>query len=133
MKRPVGLQIRSAPGEVASKIMAHFGKRLREWMEQRGVGLVDIAQALQISYTYVAFLGKDKPYGRLLSPENAVALAEFLRIDPDAIFAAMGQINPFLAEEVPAEVLEEELIQLHKNLRDRLKEIELEKREAKRK
>ncbi len=101
-------------------------------MEQRGVGLVDIAQALQISYTYVAFLGKDKPYGRLLSPENAVALAEFLRIDPDAVFAAMGQINPYLAEELPAEILEEELLQLHRNLRDRLKEIEQEKRAAKR-
>ena len=83
--------------------------------------LVDLAHALRVSYSYVAFLGKDKPYGRLLSQENAMLSAEFLKIDPDEVFSAMGQINPYLLEDVPMEVLEEELLELHKRLRQRIK------------
>jgi len=67
-----------------------------------------------------------------LSPENAVALAEFLKIDPDEVFSAMGQINPYLAEKVPIEVLEAELLELHKRLRERIEEAEQEQRERKR-
>jgi len=84
------------------RIMGHFGKRLKEWMERKRVGLVDIAYHLRISYSYVAFLGKERPYGRMLSPENAVALAEFLEVDPDEVFSAMGQINPYLVEKFPS-------------------------------
>jgi len=120
MRKTLGLQFRAAPVELGERVLENFGKRLKEWMERRGVGLVDIAQHLRISYSYAAFLGKVKPYGRLLSPENAVALAEFLGISPDEVFAAMGQINPFLAEKVPMEVIEAELLELHKRLREYL-------------
>ena len=118
MKRPIGVQTRSLSPDVSMRIMGHFGKRLKEWMERKRVGLVDIAYHLRISYSYVAFLGKERPYGRMLSPENAVALAEFLEVDPDLVFSAMGQINPYLVEKVPVEVLEAELLQLHKRLRE---------------
>ena len=118
MKRPIGVQTRSLSPDVTMRIMGHFGKRLKEWMERKRVGLVDIAYHLRISYSYVAFLGKERPYGRMLSPENAVALAEFLEVDPDEVFSAMGQINPYLVEKVPVEVLEAELLQLHKRLRE---------------
>jgi len=118
MKRPIGVQTRSLSPDVSMRIMGHFGKRLKEWMERKRVGLVDIAYHLRISYSYVAFLGKERPYGRMLSPENAVALAEFLEVDPDEVFSAMGQINPYLVEKVPVEVLEAELLQLHKRLRE---------------
>jgi transcriptional regulator with XRE-family HTH domain len=118
--------------ELGDRILENFGKRLKEWMELRGVGLVDIAQNLGISYSYAAFLGKVKPYGRLLSPPNAVALAEFLDISPDEVFSAMCQINPYLAEKVPIEVLEAELLELHKRLRERIEEAEQEQRERKR-
>ena len=118
MKRPIGVQTRSLSPDVSMRIMGHFGKRLKEWMERKRVGLVDIAYHLRISYSYVAFLGKERPYGRMLSPENAVALAEFLEVDPDEVFSAMGQINPYLVENVPVEVLEAELLQLHKRLRE---------------
>lgn len=118
--KQIGVQIRMT-GDVADKITEHFGKRLKQWLEERKLGLVDIAEALGISYSYVAVLGKPRPYGRLLSPENAVVLAEFLRIDPDEVFSAMGQINPFLLEKVfellPVEILERELLNLHKRLR----------------
>jgi len=120
MRKTLGLQFRAAPVELGERVLENFGKRLKEWMERRGVGLVDIAQNLRISYSYAAFLGKVKPYGRLLSPENAAALAEFLGISPDEVFAAMGQINPFLAEKVPMEVIEAELLELHKRLREYL-------------
>jgi len=120
MRKTLGLQFRAAPLELGERVLENFGKRLKEWMERRGVGLVDIAQNLGISYSYAAFLGKVKPYGRLLSPENAAALAEFLGISPDEVFAAMGQINPFLAEKVPMEVLEAELLELHKHLREHI-------------
>ena len=120
MRKTLGLQFRAAPVELGERVLENFGRRLKEWMERRGVGLVDIAQNLRISYSYAAFLGKVKPYGRLLSPENAVALAEFLGISPDEVFAAMGQINPFLAEKVPMEVIEAELLELHKRLREYL-------------
>ena len=118
MKRPIGVQTRSLSPDVTMRIMGHFGKRLKEWMERKRVGLVDIAYHLRISYSYVAFLGKERPYGRMLSPENAVALAEFLEVDPDEVFSAMGQINPYLVEKVPVEVLEAELLELHKRLRE---------------
>jgi len=118
MKRPIGVQTRSLSPDVSMRIMGHFGKRLKEWMERKRVGLVDIAYHLRISYSYVAFLGKERPYGRMLSPENAVALAEFLEVDPDEVFSAMGQINPYLVEKVPVEVLEAELLELHKRLRE---------------
>jgi len=118
MKRPIGVQTRSLSPDVTMRIMGHFGKRLKEWMERKRVGLVDIAYHLRISYSYVAFLGKERPYGRMLSPENAVALAEFLGVDPDEVFSAMGQINPYLVEKVPVEVLEAELLELHKRLRE---------------
>jgi transcriptional regulator with XRE-family HTH domain len=124
MQKVLGLQFRGAPVELGERVLENFGKRLKEWMERRGVGLVDIAQNLGISYSYAAFLGKVKPYGRLLSPPNAVALAEFLEIDPDEVFSAMCQINPYLAEKVPIEVLEAELLELHKRLRERLGEKE---------
>jgi len=123
MKRPVGVQLRSVSPDVGMRIMGHFGKRLKEWMDRKRVGLVDIAYHLRISYSYVAFLGKEKPYGRMLSPANAVELAEFLGVDPDEVFSAMGQINPFLLEDIPPEWLEEELIELHKRLRGRLEEL----------
>jgi len=129
MRKTLGLQFRAAPADLGERVLENFGKRLKEWMERRGVGLVDIAQNLGISYSYVAFLGKVKPYGRLLSPENAVALAEFLDISPDEVFAAMGQINPYLAEKIPMEVLEAELIELHKRLRERVEEVESERHE----
>jgi transcriptional regulator with XRE-family HTH domain len=124
MQKVLGLQFRGAPVELGERVLENFGKRLKEWMERRGVGLVDIAQNLGISYSYAAFLGKVKPYGRLLSPPNAVALAEFLDISPDEVFSAMCQINPYLAEKVPIEVLEAELLELHKRLRERLGEKE---------
>jgi transcriptional regulator with XRE-family HTH domain len=129
MRKTLGLQFRGAPVELGDRILENFGKRLKEWMERREVGLVDIAQNLGISYSYAAFLGKVKPYGRLLSPENAVALAEFLDISPDEVFSAMCQINPYLAEKVPIEVLEAELLELHKRLRERIEEAEQEQRE----
>ncbi|MFZ8854520.1 MAG: helix-turn-helix domain-containing protein [Armatimonadota bacterium] len=132
MRKTLGLQFRGAPVELGDRILENFGKRLKEWMELREVGLVDIAQNLGISYSYAAFLGKVKPYGRLLSPENAVALAEFLKIDPDEVFSAMGQINPYLAEKVPIEVLEAELLELHKRLRERIEGAEQEQRERRR-
>jgi transcriptional regulator with XRE-family HTH domain len=124
MQKVLGLQFRGAPVELGERVLENFGKRLKEWMERREVGLVDIAQNLGISYSYAAFLGKVKPYGRLLSPENAVALAEFLDISPDEVFSAMCQINPYLAEKVPIEVLEAELLELHKRLREQLGEKE---------
>ena len=124
MQKVLGLQFRGAPVELGERVLENFGKRLKEWMERREVGLVDIAQNLGISYSYAAFLGKVKPYGRLLSPPNAVALAEFLDISPDEVFSAMCQINPYLAEKVPIEVLEAELLELHKRLRERLGEKE---------
>jgi transcriptional regulator with XRE-family HTH domain len=124
MQKVLGLQFRGLPVELGDRILENFGKRLKEWMERRGVGLVDIAENLGISYSYAAFLGKVKPYGRLLSPPNAVALAEFLDISPDEVFSAMCQINPYLAEKVPIEVLEAELLELHKRLRERLGEKE---------
>lgn len=114
--RTVGIQVRSVPA-VATKITEHFGKRLKQWMERQGVGLVDVAEALGISYSYVAVLGKPRPYGRLLSPKHAEMLAEFLQVDPDEVFSAMGQINPTLIEEIDPEILERELLQLHKRLR----------------
>ena len=117
MKRPIGVHLRNVPDDVAMKIMGHFGKRLKEWMDRKRMGLVDIAYHLRISYSYVAFLGKEKPYGRLLSPQNAVLLAEFLEVDPDEVFSAMGQINPYLLEKVSPEALEQELLELHKRLR----------------
>jgi transcriptional regulator with XRE-family HTH domain len=132
MQKILGLQFRGAPVELGNRILENFGKRLKEWMELRKVGLIDIAQNLGISYSYAAFLGKVKPYGRLLSPENAVALAEFLEIDPDEVFSAMCQINPYLAEKVPIEVLEAELLELHKRLRERIEEAEQEQHERKR-
>ncbi len=132
MQRVLGLQFRGAPVELGDRILGNFGKRLKEWMERRGVGLVDIAENLGISYSYAAFLGKVKPYGRLLSPPNAVALAEFLGIDPDEVFSAMCQINPYLAEKVPIEVLEAELLELHRRLRERIEGAEKEQRERKR-
>jgi transcriptional regulator with XRE-family HTH domain len=132
MQKVLGLQFRGAPVELGERVLENFGKRLKEWMERREVGLVDIAQNLGISYSYAAFLGKVKPYGRLLSPPNAVALAEFLDISPDEVFSAMCQINPYLAEKVPIEVLEAELLELHKRLRERIEEAEQEQRERKR-
>jgi transcriptional regulator with XRE-family HTH domain len=132
MRKTLGLQFRGAPVELGDRILENFGKRLKEWMERREVGLVDIAQNLGISYSYAAFLGKVKPYGRLLSPENAVALAEFLDISPDEVFSAMCQINPYLAEKVPIEVLEAELLELHKRLRERIEGAEQEQRERRR-
>jgi hypothetical protein len=93
-------------------------------MDRKRMGLVDIAYHLRISYSYVAFLGKEKPYGRLLSPQNAVLLAELLEVDPDEVFSAMGQINPYLLEKVSPEVLERELLELHKRLRAEVKEEE---------
>jgi transcriptional regulator with XRE-family HTH domain len=132
MRKTLGLQFRGAPVELGERVLENFGKRLKEWMERREVGLVDIAQNLGISYSYAAFLGKVKPYGRLLSPPNAVALAEFLDISPDEVFSAMCQINPYLAEKVPIEVLEAELLELHKRLRERIEEAEQEQRERKR-
>jgi len=117
MKRPIGVHLRNVPDDVAMKIMGHFGKRLKEWMDRKRMGLVDIAYHLRISYSYVAFLGKEKPYGRLLSPQNAVLLAELLEVDPDEVFSAMGQINPYLLEKVSPEALEQELLELHKRLR----------------
>jgi transcriptional regulator with XRE-family HTH domain len=129
MQKVLGLQFRGAPVELGERVLENFGKRLKEWMERREVGLVDIAQNLGISYSYAAFLGKVKPYGRLLSPPNAVALAEFLDISPDEVFSAMCQINPYLAEKVPIEVLEAELLELHKRLRERIEEAEQEQRE----
>jgi transcriptional regulator with XRE-family HTH domain len=131
MQKVLGLQFRGAPVELGERVLENFGKRLKEWMERREVGLVDIAQNLGISYSYAAFLGKVKPYGRLLSPPNAVALAEFLDISPDEVFSAMCQINPYLAEKVPIEVLEAELLELHKRLRERLGEEEREDSERK--
>jgi hypothetical protein len=116
MKRPIGVHLRHVPDDVAMQIMGHFGKRLKEWMDRKRMGLVDI------SYSYVAFLGKEKPYGRLLSPQNAVLLAELLEVDPDEVFSAMGQINPYLLEKVSPEVLERELLKLHKRLRAEVKE-----------
>jgi hypothetical protein len=121
MKRPIGVHLRNVPDDVAMRIMGHFGKRLKEWMDRKRMGLVDIAYHLRISYSYVAFLGKEKPYGRLLSPQNAVLLAELLEVDPDEVFSAMGQINPYLLEKVPPEVLERELLELHKRLRAEIK------------
>jgi transcriptional regulator with XRE-family HTH domain len=132
MQKVLGLQFRGAPVELGDRILENFGKRLKEWMERRGVGLVDIAESLGISYSYAAFLGKVKPYGRLLSPPNAVALAEFLDISPDEVFSAMCQINPYLAEKVPIEVLEAELLELHKRLRERIEGAEQEQRERRR-
>jgi transcriptional regulator with XRE-family HTH domain len=132
MQKVLGLQFRGAPVELGERVLENFGKRLKEWMERREVGLVDIAQNLGISYSYAAFLGKVKPYGRLLSPPNAVALAEFLDISPDEVFSAMCQINPYLAEKVPIEVLEAELLELHKRLRERIEEAEQEQRERRR-
>jgi transcriptional regulator with XRE-family HTH domain len=132
MRKTLGLQFRGAPVELGERVLENFGKRLKEWMERREVGLVDIAQNLGISYSYAAFLGKVKPYGRLLSPPNAVALAEFLDISPDEVFSAMCQINPYLAEKVPIEVLEAELLELHKRLRERIEEAEQEQRERRR-
>jgi len=41
----------------------------------------------------------------------------------------MGQINPYLAEKIPMEVLEAELIELHKRLRERVEEVESERHE----
>lgn len=90
MRREIGVQIRAAPGDIGERITEHFGKRLRQWLDERNVGLVDVAEALGISYSYVAVLGKARPYGRLLSPENAVLLAEFLKIDPDEVFCSDG-------------------------------------------
>jgi transcriptional regulator with XRE-family HTH domain len=130
MQKVLGLQLRGAPMDLGNRILENFGKRLKEWMERRGVGLVDIAEDLGISYSYAAFLGKVKPYGRLLSPPNAVALAAFLEVDPDEVFSAMGQINPYLAEKVPIEVIEAELLELHKRLRERI-EAEREQHERK--
>jgi hypothetical protein len=124
MKRPIGVHLRHVPDDVAMQIMGHFGKRLKEWMDRKRIGLVDIAYHLRISYSYVAFLGKEKPYGRLLSPQNAVLLAELLEVDPDEVFSAMGQINPYLLEKVSPEVLERELLELHKRLRAEVKEEE---------
>jgi len=124
MKRPIGVHLRHVPDDVAMQIMGHFGKRLKEWMDRKRMGLVDIAYHLRISYSYVAFLGKEKPYGRLLSPQNAVLLAELLEVDPDEVFSAMGQINPYLLEKVSPEVLERELLELHKRLRAEVKEEE---------
>jgi transcriptional regulator with XRE-family HTH domain len=132
MQKVLGLQFRGAPVELGERVLENFGKRLKEWMERREVGLVDIAQNLGISYSYAAFLGKVKPYGRLLSPPNAVALAQFLDISPDEVFSAMCQINPYLAEKVPIEVLEAELLELHKRLRERIEEAEQEQRERRR-
>jgi transcriptional regulator with XRE-family HTH domain len=132
MQKVLGLQFRGAPVELGERVLENFGKRLKEWMERREVGLVDIAQNLGISYSYAAFLGKVKPYGRLLSPPNAVALAEFLDISPDEVFSAMCQINPYLAEKVPIEVLEAELLELHKRLRERIEGAEQEQRERRR-
>jgi len=96
MKRPIGVQTRSLSPDVTMRIMGHFGKRLKEWMERKRVGLVDIAYHLRISYSYVAFLGKERPYGRMLSPENAVALAEFLEVDPES-FLCNGSNQPLLS------------------------------------
>jgi len=132
MQKVLGLQFRGVPVELGDRILEHFGKRLKEWMERRRVELVDIAESLGISYSYAAFLGKAKPYGRLLSPPNAVALAEFLVISPDEVFSAMCQINPYLAEKVPIEVLEAELLELHRRLRERLGE-EAEREDSERK
>jgi transcriptional regulator with XRE-family HTH domain len=132
MQKVLGLQFRGAPVELGERVLENFGRRLKEWMERRRVGLVDIAENLGISYSYAAFLGKAKPYGRLLSPPNAVALAEFLDISPDEVFSAMCQINPYLAEKVPIEVLEAELLELHKRLRERIEEAEQEQRERRR-
>jgi hypothetical protein len=70
MQKVLGLQFRGAPVELGERVLENFGKRLKEWMERREVGLVDIAQNLGISYSYAAFLGKVKPYGRLLSPRE---------------------------------------------------------------
>lgn len=117
MRQSLGLQTRSASDELTQRIISHFGQRFRQWLDMRGLRLVDVAEKLGLSYHYVAFIGKNKPYGRLLSAENTLLFAEIANIDPDEVFSAMCQINPLLAEKVPVEVLERELLNLHKRLR----------------
>jgi transcriptional regulator with XRE-family HTH domain len=131
MKRPIGVPLRQASDDVHMKILAHFGERFRRWMEERRMSFVELAFKMGVSYTYLQFLGKDKPYGRLLSPENACLLAQLLGVHEDEVFSAMGQINPFLAEKVSAEDLEAALIDLHRRLRRLAGEAPATKRKAK--
>jgi hypothetical protein len=95
------------------------------------MSFVELAFKMGVSYTYLQFLGKDKPYGRLLSPENACLLAQLLGVHEDEVFSAMGQINPFLAEKVSAEELEAALIDLHRRLRRLAGEAPAAKRKTK--
>jgi transcriptional regulator with XRE-family HTH domain len=131
MKRPIGVPLRQASDDVHMKILAHFGERFRQWMAERRMSFVELAFRMGVSYTYLQFLGKDKPYGRLLSPENACLLAQLLGVHEDEVFSAMGQINPFLAEKVSAEELEAALIDLHRRLRRLAGEVPVAKRKAK--
>jgi len=131
MKRPLGVPLRHASDDVHMKILAHFGERFRRWMEERRMSFVELAFKMGVSYTYLQFLGKDKPYGRLLSPENACLLAQLLGVHEDEVFSAMGQINPFLAEKVSAEDLEAALKDLHRRLRRLAGEAPATKRKAK--
>jgi transcriptional regulator with XRE-family HTH domain len=131
MKRPIGVPLRQASDDVHMKILAHFGERFRQWMAERRMSFVELAFRMGVSYTYLQFLGKDKPYGRLLSPENACLLAQLLGVHEDEVFSAMGQINPFLAEKVSAEELEAALIDLHRRLRRLAGEVPATKRKAK--
>lgn len=57
MRQSLGLQTRSASDELTQRIISHFGRRFRQWLDMRGLRLVDVAEKLGLSYHYVAFIG----------------------------------------------------------------------------
>lgn len=105
---------RSGVSVVLNKMQEHFGRRFREWMEERGVTLMQLAKDLNLSYTYLYSFGAPGPAGRLPGPENAMLIAEYLGVPREQFFAAMGQMDPLLLEEATPEQIEAGLIEAQK-------------------
>ena len=103
-------------------MLEHFGKRFKEWLNERGVTLMDMARDLKLSYTNLYSFGAAPPLGRLPGPENAIMIAEYLRVPREEFFSAMGQIDPLLLEGLKPEEVEAAFLQLHQWLKERKKE-----------
>jgi len=100
-------------------MMEHFGKRFRQWMEEKGTTLMEMARDLRLSYTNLYSFGAPPPVGRMPSPENAGLIAEYLGVPREEFFSAMGQVDPLLLEKVTPLDVEEGFLQLHRFLMER--------------